>query len=136
MSDITSYCREDLISELTRIQERLHVANESNRQLREELELEKLINKRACDDWSHDDTKVKELLKPHLPGDDLESDGYGFRGVIAVAELAAARFTALENALREAREALSKCANEETYHEYYRLTATKALQTLSALNIK
>jgi predicted nuclease with TOPRIM domain len=56
VSDITSYCREDLISELTRLQERLHVANESARQLREELNQTKaqlnLIKKypAKCDD--------------------------------------------------------------------------------------
>jgi hypothetical protein len=120
--------------------------------LKAELERAKLINKRACDDWSHDDTKVKELLKPHLPGDDLESDGYSFRGVVAVAELAAARFTALENALREAKSWIAQvldahsrtmCEVTETGNSrglsltaQLHLNGLTALQTLSALNIK
>jgi hypothetical protein len=64
------------------------------------------INRRACEDWADDDTRVKELAKPFFTELQINGDG-NWVGVIDIAELFATRLAKVEEEKRELLEAAS-----------------------------
>jgi hypothetical protein len=66
------------------------------------------INRRACEDWADDDTRVKELAKPFFTELQINGDSYGVPGVVDIAELFATRLAKVEDEKRELVRALQE----------------------------
>lgn len=92
---------EQQATEVTAVKSENHLLHSQNEKLVGQIEKLTEINKRACEDWADDDTRVKEAAKPFFTDFEINGDSHGVPGVIDIAELMAKRIKEQANEIEE-----------------------------------